>query len=85
MENSKVVGIKKMTNSETKKESFMYYFTTPFSGYDIEHTDCIGVSVTAEYSSIDLGLKVGDVGQLIYSKGFQDKAVLTGFVPLLSK
>ena len=81
MEVSKVVGIKKVVNKETNKESFTYCFQIPFTQYEIENCSCEGICVTAEYSAVDLGLKVGDTGIPVYSKGFQGKAVLTGFIP----
>lgn len=82
MSNVTCIGVKKVRNEGKGTESFMYYFNGEFTDYELENAECSGKTAIPEYSRADLGIKVGDRGTIVYSKGFQDKAVISGFIPL---
>ena len=75
-----IVGIKRTLSSKNKEVMYHnYYYEEPFSDYDKEHAEHLeGRSCGVEFSTKDIGCKVGDEVEFQYQKGFQDKAVLSG-------
>lgn len=74
-----VVGVKESVTGRGKK-FYNYFFNKPFSDYESENADCIGMSVQTEGCYKSFPVKPGDVVELSYEKGFQDKAVLSDIV-----
>lgn len=75
-EQFKVIG-KKHTKTSKGNNFYQYYFSRPFSPYESEHSEmCIGMAVETEGSFTDFPCKPDDVVELVYTKGFGDKAVL---------
>lgn len=72
-----IIGTRK-GKTKDNSDAFMYYFSEPFTDYEASNGECLGSKCGSEYSRQDFGVKPGDVVDLIYSKGFQDKAVLSG-------
>lgn len=75
----KIVGIQ--TVERNGKISNTIYFTSAFSEYEKDNSlRCEGVKVDSEWTSMDCSsLAVGDVAELLYSKGYKGAARLTGF------
>lgn len=74
-----LIGRKGTTSKNTGKKYFSYYFMTEFNNYELENADCLGHSIIIENTSLDFNaVSIGDECELVYGKGFQDKAVLTG-------
>ena len=73
-----MLGRKKVTTKTGRKWN-TYYFICDFADYEKENSEeCLGSCVLIEGSGIDFVVNVGDVCELTYAKGFQDKAVLSG-------
>lgn len=72
-----VVGKKKAKSAKSGNDCFNYYFTGDFSQYDEEHAECEGNVVLSEFSYDDFDVHPGDMVELDYEKGFQDKATLS--------
>lgn len=77
--NCTVVGVKKSVTGKGR-DFYNYFFNVPFSDYESENADCLGMTVQSEGSYKDFSVKPGDVVQLSYEKGYQDKAVLSDIV-----
>ena len=76
----KIIGIKSQPSAKNKDVMYhTYYYTQPFSDYDMERAaDIRGIACGSEFSTVDIGCQVGDEVEFRYGKGFQDKAVLVG-------
>lgn len=73
-----LLGRKKVT-TKTGRAWNTYFFSCDFSDYEKENSEeCLGLSVLVEGSATDFAVNVGDVCELNYARGFQDKAVLIG-------
>ncbi|MBE5967607.1 MAG: hypothetical protein E7255_11705 [Lachnospiraceae bacterium] len=72
---AKLVGMKVTTRQDGTK-GYLYNFADSFSDYDKEHAECRGSQVFSEYSTKAFDVNVGDEVDVIYTKGFQNKAVL---------
>ena len=75
----KVLGKKKAVTSKGS-DFYTYYFERPFTPYECEKAECIGMAVEVENTFSDILVKPGDIVKLVYSKGYQDKATLTDCV-----
>lgn len=70
---------RKTVTTKTGRKWYTYYFSTEFTDYEKENSEqCLGSSVLIEGSGTDFVVNLGDVCELSYAKGFQDKAVLSG-------
>lgn len=76
-----IIGIKK-AKTKNGREFSQYYFEKPFTDYEMENSDCAGMTVGSEFSYKDFGLKPGDVCDFQYEPGFDNKATLTDVVVL---
>lgn len=76
---AKLVGVKVVTTKQGNK-GYEYHFVDEFSLYDKEHSECYGSQVFSEYSSQAFNAKVGEDVEILYGKGFQGKAQLTGIL-----
>lgn len=76
----KILGIKVTPSSKNPNVVYYnYYYQCGFSDYDKEHaTVLLGLMCGCEFSTVDIGCKVGDEVEFKYTKGFQDKAQLVG-------
>lgn len=81
-----VVGIQSTEQTSGKNEGkkyINYFLKEPFSAYETENGDCIGMKTSKEFSMTDFGVKVGDIVTPIYERmtfNGQERAVLVGFV-----
>ena len=74
-----IIGIKKAPSKKNPNVMyFTYYYTGVFSDYELENSETIGQSCGSEFSTKDIGCKVGDRVEFLYERGFQDKAQLCG-------
>lgn len=72
-----VIG-KKHTKTAKGNDFYQYFFSRPFTVYESEHSVmCDGMAVETEGSFTDFPCKPDDVVELVYTKGFGDKAVLS--------
>lgn len=80
MNTVKIVGIKATPSSKNANITYYnYFYVSAFSDYDQEHaTKLEGRSCGSEFSTVDIGCKVGDEVEFKYTKGYQDKATLVG-------
>lgn len=76
---AKLIGVKVVTTKAGNK-GYEYHFIDEFSPYDKEHAECYGNQVFSEYSSQAFNAKVGEDVEILYGKGFQGKAQLTGIL-----
>lgn len=74
---AKLVGVKVVT-TKTGNKGYEYHFIDEFNTYDINNAECYGKQVFSEYSTQLFNAKVDEEVEVIYSKGFQGKAQLTG-------
>ncbi len=78
---AKVIGVRVSENAETKVVSSNLFVQIPFSEWESGSAkSCVGFKVASEYIRKELDCKPGDEVDLVYEKGFQDKAVLTDVV-----
>lgn len=88
MKKCTVVGIqssKQTSGNNEGKVYYKYFLTEPFSNYEMENYDCLGIKVLEEYSSVDFGVKVGDIVTPYYERmkfGKDERAVLTDLIPV---
>ena len=72
-----VVG-KRHTRTKKGNDYFLYYLTRPFDKYENENSiNTLGGAVETVSCFDDFPCKPGDTVELVYSKGFQDKAILS--------
>lgn len=72
-----VVG-KKCTKTKKNNNFYTYYLIRPFDSYEKEHSVCtVGEAVEQISCFSDFPVQQGDAVELIYSRGFQDKAILS--------
>ena len=72
---------KQCTKTKKGNNFYNYYFTRPFTLYESEHSDlCLGMALQTEGSFTDFAVKPDDVVELVYTKGYQDKAILSDIV-----
>ena len=76
---AKLVGVKVITTKAGNK-GYEYHFVDDFPLYDKEHAECYGSHVFSEYSTQMFNAKVGEDVEVLYGKGFQGKAQLTGIL-----
>lgn len=73
-----LIGRKKV-KTKAGRDFYEYYFSRPFSQYENDNAvECLGNAVETEGCSSDLPMKPGDIVELVFSKGYQGKAVLSG-------
>lgn len=70
-----IVGIKK-AKTKSGREFCQYYFSKNFTDYEMENSDCAGLTVGSEFSYKDYKLHPGDVCDFQYEPGFDNKATL---------
>lgn len=76
---AKLVGVRVVVTRAGNK-GYEYHFVDDFPLYYKEHSECYGSQSFSEYSSQAFNVNVGDEVEIIYSKGFQGKAQLTGIL-----
>ena len=75
----KIVGIKKTESKDGKSVFYNYFYTKPFSDYEVDTAlELSGVTCGSEFSLEPLDCKVGDEVEFLYTKGFGDRAQLIG-------
>lgn len=69
---------KRHTRTKKGNDFFTYYLKRPFSVYENENSiSVLGGAVETAACFDDFPCKPGDLVELVYTKGFQDKAVLS--------
>ena len=77
-----VTGTMKGQN-KAGREFFQIYATTPFTDYESQNNECIGLKTVDVFTYLDCStLRVGDVVDLVYEPGFQGRATLTDIIPI---
>lgn len=76
-----ILGVKKGT-TKGGNNFFQYYFKKPFTDYEVENSECLGMMTGAEFSYTDYNLKPGDECDFQYEPGYQNKATLSDVVVL---
>lgn len=78
MGNVTILGIQR-TEKDGKVNSNIFY-SEPFEDWQKDGSACFGFRTGSEFTRLDTSiLVVGDEVELKYGKGFQGKAVLSGF------
>ena len=79
-----VIGVMKGQNKNGKE--FMQIFATkPFSTYESQTNQCLGLSVHSEFTYGNYDLTPGDEVELKYEPGYQGKATLVDIEVLKKK
>jgi hypothetical protein len=80
MDTVTIIGIKVTVSTKNPQVTYYnYYYTSLYSDYDMKHAlEISGKPCGIEFSTVDIGCKVGDEVEFKYTKGFQDKATLVG-------
>lgn len=74
---AKVIGVRVSENQETKVVSSNLFVEIPFSDWESSSAKTVlGSKVDSCYIRKELDCKPGDIVELVYEKGFQDKAIL---------
>lgn len=81
MANKTITGIKAVKSQKTNKVGYTIFFTTPFSDYEVENSEsCDGVTCGQVFTYKDYSVKPGDIVDMRYEPGYQDKAMLSDIV-----
>ena len=77
----RILGFKKGHSKKTSEIATILYFEKPFEQYDVSSADyeCVGMAVGDAYIRKDLNVHVGDVGEIVYRVGFDQKALAVDF------
>ena len=77
-ERYEVIG-KKEVRTKAGRAFYNYYLARPFTPYENDNAVlALGRAVEVEGSGQNFEVKPGDIVELSYSKGYQDKATLSG-------
>ena len=69
---------KRHTKTKKGNDFFTYYLSRPFNGYENKNSvSALGSVVESAGCFDDFPCKPGDEVELVYDKGYQDKAVLS--------
>ena len=80
---AKVIGVRVSENQETQVVSTNLFVQIPFSQWESESAkSCNGMKVDTAYIRKEINTAPGDTVDLIYEKGFQDKAILVDVIVL---
>lgn len=79
-----VIGIMKGQN-KNGRDFMQIYATKPFSNYEAETNDCLGLSVHSEFTYGNYDIFPGDEVELKYEPGYQGKATLVDIEVLKKK
>ncbi len=80
----RVLGVKQATSTKTGRECFTIYLSGDFTPYEKENCECAGFNCFSEFTYENYNLHPNDVVELDYTKGFQDKATLSGVTVIKS-
>ena len=72
-----IVGIQK-GQSRNGRDFANLFFQKEFTPYEQQSGQCAGLKVDSEFTYIPVDCKPGDVCELTYEPGYQDKATLVG-------
>ena len=77
-----IIGLQK-GQSRNGRDFTNLFFTKEFTPYESQNGTCVGFKVGQEFTYLDVSnVKPGDICELTYEPGYQDKATLTGVVVL---
>ncbi len=76
----KIIGIKKQpSKNNPSRVGCTVYFTQPFDDYSLKNAEELkGIMCGFEFTYEDIDVTPGDEVELLYKKGFQGTAVLSG-------
>lgn len=81
MANKTVVGVKAVKSQKTGKVGYTIFYTVPFGDYELENSEsCDGLSCGQVFTYKDYSVRPGDVVDMRYEPGYQDKAQLVDIV-----
>jgi len=76
----KVLGFKKGQNAKTQNPTIVLWTVEELNSYDSAH-GCVGQKAQETYAAFDVvNIKVGQIVDFIFDKGYQDKAVLVDVI-----
>ncbi len=79
-----VVGIKGAVSTKSNRKCWTIHFAGDFTPYEMENCECDGKSTFNEFTYTDYDVHINDIVELDYTKGFQDKATLSGITVIRS-
>lgn len=80
-----IIGVKKSEykgKDGQKKNGFNICGLKDYTRYELENAECEGQDVVREWTNTDFNVHPGDVVDLVYEPGFQDKATLVDIIPI---
>lgn len=81
MANKRILGVKAVKSQKTGRVGYTIYYAQPFSDYDVENAEaCEGEACGQVFTYKDYSVKPGDIVDMRYEPGYQDKAMLTDIV-----
>ncbi len=69
----KVLGIKRTPSKDGDKEYITFNCSHPYTDYELENSNCQGLSVEFVQASEDFGINIGDVVEFKYGKAIPMK------------
>lgn len=76
-----ILGFRK-GKTKNGRDYVQYYFSKNFTDYEIENSECAGITCGSEFSYRDYNLHPGDVCDFQYEPGFEGRATLADVVVL---
>ncbi len=81
MANKTIVGVKAVKSQKSGRIGYTILFTAPFTDYEVENSEsCEGFTCGQVFTYKDYSVKPGDVVDMRYEPGYQDKAQLVDIV-----
>lgn len=76
-----IVGVKAVKSQKTGRIGYTIFYTTPYTDYEVENAEsCEGVSCGQVFTYKDYSVRPGDIVDMRYEPGYQDRAMLTDIV-----
>lgn len=81
MANKTVLGVKAVKSQKTGRIGYTIFYSVPFSDYELENAEsCEGETCGQVFTYKDYSVKPGDIVDMRYEPGYQDKAMLSDIV-----
>lgn len=81
MANKRILGVKAVKSQKNNKVGYTIFFAQPYSDYEIENAEfCEGETCGQVFTYKDYSVKPGDIVDMRYEPGYQDKAMLSDIV-----
>ena len=79
LKGQKIVGIKKAPSKNGDRIYTTYFCLRPYSDYELDKSDVIGVAVEVVQTTEDFPIKIGDIVKFYYGRAIGDYQPVTDY------